>query len=164
MRLLAHDHVRGDRDARLTIVEYGDYECPHTRNAQRSVDRLLASREGLRIVYRHFPLRAIHPTAELLARVAEAADLQGKYWAMHDELMRRGSVPDDDALAWQALSLGLDLAQIAHDIAADEVVSRIACDLELGLAHGVSSTPTFFFGERRYDGAYDYASLAAQLT
>src|SRR5579863_6386437 len=92
------DHVRGSTAPELTLVEYGDYDCPHTRAAQATVDRLARENPGLRVVFRHFPLRHIHANAEVLSRIAESAGLQSKFWEMHDHLMHHRSAIDEDAV------------------------------------------------------------------
>lgn len=139
------DHVRGPREAAVTIIEYGDYECPHTRAAHEVVERLLAANPDVCFVYRHFPLLDLHPNAERLACIAEAAD--GAFWEVHERLMTDGQDVDDE----------LEDDAIA---AASERVDR---DVGEGMNAGVSSTPTFFFSGDKHDGHYDYATLEERL-
>ncbi|HXU60977.1 MAG TPA: thioredoxin domain-containing protein [Polyangia bacterium] len=156
------DHVRGDAGAPVTIVEYGDYDCPHTRAAQASVDELLA-RGDVRFVFRYFPLRHLHVNAEILARIAEAAQRQDLFWPMHDHLMHhRRAVERDDILA-DAAAVGLDLRRV-HPLLDDAgIAGRIERDVQGGRAAGVHSTPSFFFNGVLHDGHYDVDTLAEQL-
>ncbi|MES1164462.1 MAG: thioredoxin domain-containing protein, partial [Verrucomicrobiota bacterium] len=148
------DHVRGDPDAPVTIVEYGDYDCPHTRAAQANVDQLMAG-GGVRIVFRYFPLRNMHPSADILARIAEASARQGLFWPMHDHLMKhRRGVQRDDILN-DAAEIGLDLPAVQALLTDEAVAARIDRDLQGGRAAGVHSTPSFFFNGVLHDGHYD---------
>lgn len=157
------DHVRGDPDAPVTIVEYGDYDCPHTRAAQANVDQLTAG-GGVRVVFRYFPLRNLHASAEILARIAEASARQGLFWPMHDHLMkrRRGLQGDDDILT-DAAKIGLDLPAVQALLADEGVAARIQRDLDGGRQAGVHSTPSFFFNGVLHDGHYDLDTLSEQL-
>jgi len=152
------DHVRGDPDAPVTIVEYGDYDCPHTRAAQANVDQLTAG-GGVRVVFRYFPLRNLHASAEILARIAEASARQGLFWPMHDHLMkhRRGDLLAD------AAEIGLDVPAVQALLADEGVAARIERDVEGGRAAGVHSTPSFFFNGVLHDGHYDVDTLSEQL-
>jgi len=142
------DHVRGPKDAAVTIIEYGDYACPHTRAAQAVLDRIASESPDVRIVFRHFPLRHLHRSAEKLARLAEAAGREGRFWDVHDQLMA------GDASA---------MAALAGRLEDDALASRVEHDVEQGRVAGVHSTPTFFFGTTMHDGKYDYETLSEQL-
>jgi len=156
------DHVRGGAGASVTIVEYGDYDCPHTRAAQASVDQLLA-RGGVRFVFRHFPLRHLHVNAEILARIAEAAQRQDRFWPMHDHLMHhRRAVQREDILA-DAAAVGLELDRMPPLLDDPAIAARIQRDVDAGRAAGVHSTPSFFFNGVLHDGHYDLPTLADQL-
>lgn len=156
------DHVRGDADAPVTLIEYGDYDCPHTRAAQSNVEQLVAG-GGVRFVFRHFPLRHLHVNAEILARLAEAAQRQGLFWPMHDHLMHhRRAIQRDDILA-DAADVGLDLARVTPLLDDASVVGRIERDVQGGRAAGVHSTPSFFFNGLLHDGHYDLEALSEQL-
>jgi protein-disulfide isomerase len=156
------DHVRGAADAPVTIVEYGDYDCPHTRAAQATVDKLLDG-GGVRFVFRHFPLRRLHANAEILARVAEAAQRQDLFWPMHDHLMHhRRAVERDDIFA-DAEAIGLDLRRVNALLDDPAIAARIERDVQGGRAAGVHSTPSFFFNGVLHDGHYDLETLTEQL-
>lgn len=158
----ADDHVRGDADAPVTIIEYGDYDCPHTRAAQANIDQLMAG-GGVRVVFRYFPLRNLHASAEILARIAEASARQGLFWPMHDHLMKhRRGVQRDDILT-DAKEIGLDLPAVQALLADESVAARIERDVEGGRAAGVHSTPSFFFNGVLHDGHYDLDTLTEQL-
>jgi protein-disulfide isomerase len=156
------DHVRGDEGASVTLVEYGDYDCPHTRAAQAGVDQLLA-RGDVRFVFRHFPLRDLHANAEILARIAEAAQRQDLFWPMHDHLMHhRRAIQRDDILA-DAAEIGLDLRRVTPLLDDPAIAARIERDVQGGRAAGVHSTPSFFFNGVLHDGHYDLETLTEQL-
>lgn len=157
------DHQRGDADASVTLIEYGDYDCPYTRAAQAAVDQLMAGGD-LRVVYRHFPLRHLHANAEMLARIAEAAHRQDLFWPMHDRLMNhRPPIRRDDILA-DAGEIGLDLDAVQGLLDDDPALAaRIERDVEHGRAAGVHSTPSFFFNGVLHDGHSDLDTLTKQL-
>jgi protein-disulfide isomerase len=157
------DHVRGADSPAITIIEYGDYDCPHTRRAQAFVDRLVAENGDVRILFRHFPLRHLHANAEILARVAEAAELQGRFWAMHDHLMRHRAPIDEKGVLADAVDSGVDMVRLMRDVERDEIAKRVERDVQSGKALGVHSTPTFFFEGVLHDGHYDYETLARRL-
>lgn len=156
------DHARGPDDPALTIIEYGDFDCPHTRRASAELERLLAANPDVRFVFRHFPLRRLHRNAEMLARIAEAAARHRRFWPLHDRLMRRVRI-DIGTLRDDLTAVGLRLEAIASLIGEDEVVDRIERDLTTGAAAGVTSTPSFLFAGALHDGHYDHATLAARL-
>jgi protein-disulfide isomerase len=144
------------------ILEYGDYECPYSRQAFRAIERLEQELNGrIRFAFRHFPLVHVHPHAFGASAAAEAAALQDRFWAMHELLFHRHEALDDDDLREYADQLGLDVARFEEDRLGPEVRRRIRRDVETGLAStGVRGTPTLFIDGVVYVGRYDAASLA----
>jgi protein-disulfide isomerase len=136
LRIDEGDHVRGAGSAVVTIVEYGDYDCPHTRAAQAVVDRLAKDDADVRVAFRAFPLREIHANAEILARIAEAAGRLGRFWPMHDHLMHHRSALDKAAVVEAANAVGLDLERIANLLDEREVVARVEQVLRRGRKAG----------------------------
>jgi protein-disulfide isomerase len=160
------DHSRGPAAAPVTLVVYGDYECPYTRKALMEV-RMLRGRvgEGLRFVFRNFPLTEIHPHALRAAEAAEAAALQGAepFWAMHAHLFAHQDALEDADLRGYAAALGLDMARFDRDLDAQAGLPRIREDVQSGLDSGVRGTPTIFINGRRHDAAWDLATLRAAV-
>lgn len=159
------DHTQGREDAPLTLVQYGDYECPYTRKSLpivHSLQQQLGAR--LRVVYRNFPLTEIHPHALRAAEAAEAASVQGQFWPLHDYLFAHQQELEDGQLVDHARAVGLDTEQFAHDLAAHAHLDRIQADMESGIASGVQGTPTFFVNGARREGSYDLETLLAALT
>jgi protein-disulfide isomerase len=158
------DHVRGEAGAPV-ILEYGDYECPYSRQAFRGIERVeqeLPSR--VRFAFRHFPLTEIHPHALAASRAAEAAARQGRFWELHDLLYHRQKALEDDDLRSYASELGLDLARFDRDRADAEVQARIERDVASGEATGVvRGTPTIFIDGVLYQGGYDPGAFIAAL-
>src|ERR1700747_574989 len=157
--LVAHvheqvDHVRGKAEAPV-ILEYGDYECPYSRQAFRAIERVERELAGdVRFAFRHFPLTQIHP--QPLAAAAEAAARQDRFWEMHDLLYHRQKALEDDDLRSYANEIGLDLERFDHDRADSEVQARIDSDVASGDATGVvRGTPTLFIDGVLYQGGYD---------
>ncbi|GGO53523.1 Na(+)/H(+) antiporter NhaA 2 [Streptomyces daqingensis] len=153
------DHVRGAEEAVVTILEYGDYECPYCSGADPVVRELLGSHEDVRHVWRHLPLTDVHPNAQLGAEAAEAAAAQGAFWEMHEWLLSHQeqlNVPD---LVRQAQALGLDVERFREDLRERIGQDRILQDLDSADESGVSGTPTFFINGRRHQGGYDMDSL-----
>jgi protein-disulfide isomerase len=157
------DHVRGAATPVVTIVEYGDYECPHTRAAEVVAAQLLRENADVRLVFRHFPLRTIHPRAETLARAAEAAHQQGQFWKLHDHLMARVTPLDERGVLVVAKSLGLDAERLKNDMGGRVAIAAVERHVQGGLRGGVHTTPTFIFEGARHDGTSDYATLREQL-
>ena len=159
------DHVRGPSDARL-ILEYGDYECPYSRQAFRGIEQVERRLSGgVRFAFRHFPLTEIHPHALAASAAAEAAALQDKFWDMHELLFHRQKALEDDDLQRYAAELDLDLDRFDNDRTGTDVLGRVARDVESGEASGeVQGTPTLFIDGVVYRGAYDAASLSEALT
>ena len=159
----AIDHVRGS--AGRLIVEYGDYECPYSRQAFRQIERVEKRlKEGVRFAFRHFPLTEIHPHALAASAAAEAAALQGRFWEMHDLLFHRQLALDDDDLRQYAAELGLDVARFDRDRSGAGVFARIRRDVDSGTASGqVRGTPTLFINSVVHRGSYDAAALLEAL-
>jgi Na+/H+ antiporter NhaA len=158
------DHVRGPVEARLTLVEYGDFECPFCGRAT-GVVRELRARFGddLRYVFRHLPLTDVHDHAELAAQAAEAAAAQGRFWDMHDLLFEHQDELELEDLLGYAHDLGLDVERFAREIADTRHATRVREDVASAERSGARGTPTFFIGERRHVGPYDAETLAREL-
>jgi Na+/H+ antiporter NhaA len=157
------DHVRGPLEAPVTVVEYGDFECPYCGQAEDVVRELLADFGDVRYVWRHLPLTDVHPHAQLAAEASEAAALQGGFWAMRDLLITSQDELGIKDLIRHADGLGLDLEKFRHALKARKGAGRVAQDVESADLSGVSGTPTFFVNGRRHHGAYDIASLSAAV-
>ena len=149
----AEDHVRGPADAPVTVLEYGDYECPFCRGAARDVHRLLDEYPGMiRFVFRNFPIPQLHPHAEQAAEAAEAAAAQGKFWAMYELLLTPSSDLELGSLLDYAADLGLDLARFRSEVTGRAYAARIDGDVAEGLRNGVNATPKFYVNGERIDG------------
>jgi protein-disulfide isomerase len=163
------EHVRGPQDAALTLIEYGDFQCPYCARAHAALselaDELGAQSGGIRLVFRHLPLSDLHPLAELAAEAAEAAASQGKFWDMHDILFeQQRTVMDKQDLAVLAESLDLDIERFRAEVLERRHRPRVQDDLERAHQDGASKTPTFFINGERYRGDSDQASLRQALT
>jgi Na+/H+ antiporter NhaA len=158
------DHIRGPEKAPVTVVEYGDFECPFCGQAESSVRELLREHGGdVRYVWRHLPLTDVHPHAELAAEGAEAAALQGKFWEMHDLLLdHQGALNIRDLIGY-ARSIDLDLDKFSQDLRSHAGQPHVAEDVDGADLSNVSGTPTFFINGQRHYGAYDIASLRAAV-
>jgi len=158
------DHAEGSANAALTLVEYGDYECPYCGRAYpivKALQKHLGSK--LRFVFRNFPLTEIHPHAENAALAAEAAGELGKFWEMHDALFEhQRSLGPKDVVSY-AESLGLDEGEFSRRLESHALAERVREDFMSGVRSGVNGTPTFFIGGVRYDGPWDYDDLLAAL-
>jgi Na+/H+ antiporter NhaA len=157
------DHVRGPLDAPVTLVEYGDFECPFCGRAEPVVRELLQDFGDVRYVWRHLPLSDVHPNAQLAAEAVEAAGDQGAFWEMHDLVFRHQDALRPTDLAAYAAELGLDVERFADDLRAHTGASRVAEDVDSADLSGVSGTPTFFINGKRHYGAYDIATLSAAV-
>jgi Na+/H+ antiporter NhaA len=154
------DHIRGPREAPVTVVEYGDFECPYCGQAESVVRELLEDFTDLRYVWRHLPLSDVHPHAQFASEAAEAAAAQGKFWEMHDLLFdHQDALRPKDVLRY-AEQLGLDLERFRHDLREHEGAGRVAEDVDSADLSGVSGTPTFFVNGRRHHGAFDVQALS----
>jgi Na+/H+ antiporter NhaA len=160
----ARDHIRGPVDAPVTLVEYGDYECPYCSVAEVAIREVLAEfGDDLRYVWRHLPLNDVHRSAQIAAEAAESAAVQGAFWPMHDALITDPDELDPDDLDRYAQQLGLDRDRFWDDIRRHAHVGRVADDVASADASGVAGTPTFFINGRRHDGAYDVATLTTAI-
>jgi protein-disulfide isomerase len=161
---LDRDHWRGGVRAAVTLVEYGDDECPYSRMAFRAIQRLESQLGGqLRFVFRHLPLTRIHPQALVAAHLAEAAALQGRFWPMHELLFGHRQALEDADLWGYADQLGLDRYRLAADLDGRTVWQRVQADADSALESGVRGTPTLFINGRRHLAGYDQATLGAAL-
>src|ERR1700716_94570 len=149
------DHVAGPEDAGVTLVEYGDYECPYCGMAYPIVKRAQQDLGNqLRFVFRNFPLAESHPHARLAAEAAEAAGAQGKFWEMHDLLFEHQDALEAEDLIGYAKSLRLDVPKFAHDLDAGTYTKRVRDDFRNGVRSGVNGTPTFFVNGSRYEASW----------
>jgi protein-disulfide isomerase len=147
------DHVRGRVDAPVTVLEYGDYECPYCRGAARDVHEMLARYpDSVRFVFRNFPIVQLHPHAELAAQAAEAAGAQGKFWEMYERLLQPSSGLELDSLLDYGADLGLDLARFRDEVTGRAYAAKIARDVQEGVRDGVNATPKFYVDGERIDG------------
>jgi protein-disulfide isomerase len=158
------DHVQGPSDAPVTLVEYGDYQCPYCGQAYpivKAVQQRLGDR--LRFVFRNFPLAQIHEHAEHAAEVAEAAAAQQQFWTMHEYLFEHQQALDDDHLEAYARAVGLDMAAFEPAMADHAYAPRVREDFLTGVRSGVNGTPTFFINGIRFDDSWDVDTLSAAL-
>ncbi len=158
------DHVQGSADAECTLVEYGDYECPHCAHADPIVKRLqrhLGKR--LRFVFRNFPLSQIHPHAEAAAETAEFAAANGKFWEMHDLIFENQSSLSLALFEKLAQRLGLSSAELLDALNRKEYEARVRADFTGGVRSGVNGTPTFFINGQRHNGSFEYEDLLAAI-
>jgi Na+/H+ antiporter NhaA len=160
---IERDHFRGPADAPVTLVEYGDFECPYCGHAEPVIRALLADFGDLRYVWRHLPLNDIHPHAQLAAEAAEAAGAQGKFWEMYDLLFAHQSELLMRDLMGYARELALDTERFGEDLRQRAFTSRVAEAVESADLSGVSGTPIFFINGRRHYGAYDIDTLSAAV-
>ena len=154
------DHVRGADGARVTVVEYGDFECPYCGGlyaALKQLERRLGG--GFRLVFRHFPLTQVHPHALAAAEAAEAAGEQGRFWEMHDRLFEHQRQLEAADLLRHAEHVGLDVERFASAIAHDRGRERVEVDVASGRSSGVNGTPALYIDGVRYEGFYDVESL-----
>jgi len=158
------DHIQGPDTATVTLVQYGDYECPYTRRSTwvvQAIQQQLGNQ--LRFVYRNFPLTEIHPHALHTAFAAEAADAQGKFWEMHNYIFHHQHTLEDADLEQFAGAVGLDMQRFAQDMAQRPFARRIEEDFQSGLRSGVHGTPTFFINGVLYPGSWEQDALLAAL-
>jgi protein-disulfide isomerase len=160
------DHSTGNIKASITLVEYGDYQCPYCGRAHPLIKRLLKEHGGVvHFVFRNFPLEEIHPMAIAAALAAEAAGEQEKFWEMHDLIFEHQAQLSHQQLLDFAKSLGLDEKRFAHDWKSEAALSRVEADFESGVRSGVNGTPNFFVNGNKLN-TYDetYASLLQAIT
>ncbi len=164
MPVSKHDHVKGPLNAPMTLVEYGDYECPFCGEAYpivKAVQQRLGDK--LCFAYRYFPLTNAHPHAEHAAEAAEAAAKQGNFWGMHDLLYENQNALEDKDLARYAQELELDAARLISEIEAGKYAERVKEDFRSGIKSGVNGTPCFFINGVRYDGERGLEALLSVL-
>jgi Na+/H+ antiporter NhaA len=157
------DYVRGPVDAPVTVVEYGDFECPYCGQAEPIVRELLADFGDVRYVWRHLPLSDVHPHAQLAAEASQAAAVQGAFWPMHDLIFEHQDALTHDDLVGYAGELGLDTDQFDRELRSRAGAARVAADIESADMSSVSGTPTFFINGRRHYGAYDIDVLKSAV-
>ncbi len=154
------DHVLGPEDAPVTLVEYGDLECPYCRQVNPVISELRRRLGGrVRYVFRHFPIRSSHVHAQLAAEAAEAAGAQGKFWEMQEYILEHQEALDESHLLEYAAKLNLDVERFKGDLDGHVFAKRVKEDFQSGIRSGVNGTPTFFINGVRYDGAWDLESL-----
>ena len=155
------DHIQGDVNATITLVEYGDYQCPHCGHAYpiiKEVQQKLG--DQLKFVFRNFPLANIHPEATQAAIATEAAALQGKYWEMHDIVFENQKRLHYNAILEYANAVGLDIEQFEQDMQSEELSQKVEQHFESGVRSGVNGTPTFFINGDKYNGDWTTDLLA----
>jgi protein-disulfide isomerase len=158
------DHTLGPTNAPVTLVEYGDFECPHCGRAHpivQAIRRYMG--EELRFVYRHFPLVEAHPHAQSAAEASEAAGAQGRFWEMHDILFRNQQALEPEDLLLYAARIGVDAQRVARELAAGTWTKKVRDDFRGGVRSGVNGTPTFFVNGVRYDGNWADAAEFVQV-
>ena len=160
----ARDHLRGPYEAPVTLVEYGDFECPYCGQAEGVIRELLDSfGDELCYVWRHLPLNDVHPRAQLAAEASEAAAAQDRFWEYYDALLAHQDALSPPELGRGAEALGLDLERFWEDLRRHEHAQHVAEDVASADSSGVTGTPTFFINGRRHYGAYDAATLTAAV-
>jgi protein-disulfide isomerase len=157
------DHIRGPEEAPVTLLEYGDFECPFCGQAESVIRELLADFGDVRYVWRHLPLNDVHPRAQLASEAAEAAAEQGAFWELHDLLLARQEALKPTDLIRYAQELSLDVERFTEDLRTHAGAARIAEDVDGADLSGVSGTPTFFVNGRRHYGAYDIDALTTAV-
>ncbi len=161
----ADDHTRGSATAPVTLVEYGDFECPYCGQAYPIVEAIV-QRFGnqLRFVFRNFPLTQIHPHAEHAAETAEAADAQGAFWPMHEQLFTHQKALDDNHLVGYAAALGLEAERVAKELTEETHAEKVRAHFMSGVRSGVNGTPTFFINGVRHDDSWDFDTLGLAIS
>jgi protein-disulfide isomerase len=157
------DHIRGPLDAPVTVVEYGDFQCPFCGQAEPVLRELLGDFADVRYAWRHLPLTDVHPRAQLAAEASEAAAEQGRFWDMHDLLLDHQDALGADDLIRYADQLGLDVERFADSLREHARAAHVADDVDSADLSGVNGTPTFFINGRRHYGAYDIDTLSAAV-
>ena len=158
------DHIQGPADASVTLLEYGDYQCPYCGAAYPIVKQVQqAMGDGLRFVFRNFPISTSHPHAEQAAEAAEAAAAQGQFWPMHDLLYENQQHLETQDLVGYAQQLGLDAERFRRELDEGLHAARVHEDFMSGVRSGVNGTPSFYVNGVRYEDAYDFDTLLATL-
>ena len=154
------DHVQGNADAAIELVEYGDYECPHCGRAYPIIKRVQKKLgDKLKFVFRNFPLAEIHPHATNAAVATEAAAAQEKFWEMHDAIYENQGKMEDEDLIHHAQKTGLDIARFEADFEKESMQQKVEDDFESGVRSGVNGTPSFFINGEKYEDSWDEQSL-----
>ncbi|MGD0462241.1 MAG: thioredoxin domain-containing protein [Tepidisphaeraceae bacterium] len=158
------DHIQGDEDAPLKLVEYGDYECPHCGRAHPIVKRVRKHfGQRLMFVFRNFPLKEMHPNAETAAESAEFAAALGRFWEMHDAIYENQAALGLPLLLELAETLRLSVPDLSNALKGGQYASRVRADFLGGVRSGVNGTPTFFINGRRHDGPFEFEDLVAAI-
>ncbi|HEX3951716.1 MAG TPA: thioredoxin domain-containing protein [Steroidobacteraceae bacterium] len=158
------DHALGPEDAPVTLVEYGDYQCPYCADMHPMIKSIAKSMGSqMRFVFRHMPLMEMHPYAQYAAEAAEAAAAQGKFWEMHDSIYQQQSELGSDLMHQLAVKLQLDIEQFLSDLDARRFRPRVKRDFMGGMRSGVAGTPAYFINGKRYEGPLDQASLQSAV-
>lgn len=158
------DNVQGNSNAVITLVEYGDYQCPHCGRAYPVVKRIQEFfGDKLKFVFRNFPLQNIHQLAVPAAMASEATGRQGKFWEMHDTLFENQRWLTENSFEPFADQLGVDIEQFNKDRREEDILAKVEGDFESGVLSGVNGTPTFFINGTRYDGSWEFFDLAAAI-
>jgi protein-disulfide isomerase len=160
------DHIQGPSVAKVTLLEYGDYQCPYCGEAYGIVKKVQEKFGGdLRFVFRNFPLTEVHPYAEVGAEIAESAAAQGKFWEMHDYIYehQQNLMKSDFFVDYADKRLGLDANRMRQEIASHAHLPRIREDFSTGVRSGVNGTPTFFINELRHNDDYEFETLVAAI-
>jgi protein-disulfide isomerase len=156
----SHDHIKGAASARITLIEYADFECPFCARAHEALTSLLPQYgDDVRLVYRHMPLVSMHPDATPAAEAAEAAGAQGKFWEMHDALFAGQADLSDPAFQAMAQDIGLDGDQFEDDLQSGKYAQKVASDAASGRHCGAHGTPTFYINGVQFEGDSDAQSL-----
>src|SRR5580704_10820655 len=160
----AEDHVQGPENAAATLVEYGDYECPHCGHAYPILQRVQKHfGKRLRLVFRNFPLGEMHPHAEAAAEVAEFAGAEGKFWEMHDKLYENQERLGEALYLELARELKLSTTALRQALEQRTFEARVRADFKGGVRSGVNGTPTFFINGHRHDGSFDFETLVSAI-
>jgi|SRR5947209_8205902 len=159
------DHIQGPQSAPVTLVEYGDYECIYCRELHPIIREVMRRAEGLRFVYRHFPISKVHPHAARAAQAAEAAAAQGRFWEMHDVLFEKDQPLDDERLARCARKASLDMERYTREMADEVYAGKVAKDFTAAMFMGrVTATPTLYLNGRHRSDIQGVAGLLAAVT
>lgn len=159
------DHVLGPTAAPVTLVEYGDYECPYCRQLHPIIQEIMRRTEGLRFVYRHFPISKLHPHAARAAEAAEAAGAQGRFWEMHDALFEKDKPLDDELLARSARKVGLDMERYEREMGENVYAAKVSEAFTAALyGDGVTGTPTLYLNNVRLSNIQNMEALLQAVT
>lgn len=158
------DHVLGPEDAAATLVEYGDFQCPHCRAAHFYLKNVMATvGDDMRFVFRHMPLTQIHPMSQPAAEAAEAAGAQGKFWPMHDLIYENQDLLSPPLLTRLGQRLGLDMQRFTDDVQSHRLLPKVKEDFMSAVRSGAAGTPSFFINGEPYEGSYDDEALIEAL-